>query len=51
MSNSIQKRNQEDPTIRFYGSQDNLDETMKKALERRKQRNELRKTTSKPKGN
>ena len=51
MSNSIQKRNQEDPTIRFYGNQDSLDEIMKKALERRKKRNELRKATSKPKSN
>ena len=49
--NSIQKRNQEDPTIRFYGAKDSLDESLGKYLSRRKKNGKLRKAPKEPKGN
>ena len=47
--NSIQKRNQEDPTIRFYGSSDNLEEELRKYLSGRKKNGKLPKTANQPK--
>ena len=47
--NSIQKRNQEDPTIRFYGASDSLEEELRKYLSRRKKNGKLRGTATKPK--
>ena len=49
--NSIQKRNQEDPTIRFYGASDNLDQLLKKYLSGGKKNGKLRGTATKPKSN
>ena len=48
--NSIQKRNQEDPTIRFYGASDNLEEELRKYLSGRKKDGKLRGTANQPKG-
>ena len=49
--NSIQKRNQEDPTIRFYGASDSLEEELSKYLSRRKKNGKLRKAPKESKGN
>ena len=49
--NSIQKRNQEDPTIRFYGASDSLEEELRKYLSRRKKNGKLRKAPKEPKSN